>query len=167
MWYVWFTIERSDVDSFRIRKDGKFVETFIEIFDNILSKFYCSILRPSVGFFVSVGWWSDLPITSFDLFGYEIEEEEVILRKPKLPLVYSINREMLTSNLRSNSSVLRELTNHKTIRRRVDRYRSGVVALRSVTLPLAAARLARALSHWYIILIALSLFGVIFRLVIC
>lgn len=36
---------------------------------------------------------------------------------------------MLTSNLRSNSSVLRELTNHKTIRRRVDRYCSGVVAL--------------------------------------
>ena len=88
-----------------------------------------------------------LPITSSHLFGYEIEEEEVILRKPKLPLVYSINREMLTSNLRSNSSVLRELTNHKTIRRRVDRYYSGVVALRSVTLPLAAARLARALSH--------------------
>ena len=96
VWYVWFTIERSNVDSFRIRKDGKFVESFIEIFDNILSKFYCSILRPSVGFFVSVGWWSDLPITSFDLFGYEIEEEEAILRKPKLPLVYSINREMLT-----------------------------------------------------------------------
>ena len=33
----------------------------------------------------------------------------------------------------------------------------GVLALRSVSLPLAAARLARALSHWYIILIALSL----------
>ena len=55
MWYVWFTVERSDVDSFRIRKDGKFVETFIEIFDNILSKFYCSILRPSVGFSCQLG----------------------------------------------------------------------------------------------------------------
>ena len=55
VWYVWFTIERSDVDSFRIRKDGKFVETFIEIFDNILSKFYCSILRPSVGFSCQLG----------------------------------------------------------------------------------------------------------------
>ena len=89
----------------------------------------------------------NLSIASSDLFDYEIEEEDAILQKPKLPLVYSINREMLTSNLRSNSSVLRELTNHKTIRRRVDRYCSGVVALRSVTLPLAAAWLARALSH--------------------
>ena len=101
-------------------------------------------------------------ITSSDLFGYEIEEEEVILRKPKLPLVYSINREMLTSNLRSNSSVLRELTNHKTIRRRVDRYYSGVLALRSVTLPLAAARLARALSLIDILFSLLSLSLVLF-----
>ena len=96
MWYVWFTIERSEVDSFRIREDGKFVETFIEIFDNILSKFYCKYLQDfRVDLSDSLVVKQSI-IHSSDLFGYEIEKEEAILRKPKLHLVYSIDREMLT-----------------------------------------------------------------------
>ena len=84
---------------------------------------------------------------SDDLFGYEIEEEDTILRMPKLPLVYSIKREMLTYSLRSTSSVLRELTKSENHSKGYTLPLIRVIALRSVVLPLAAARLARALSH--------------------
>ena len=43
-----------------------------------------------------MGGEGNLSIASSDLFDYEIEEEDAILQKPKLPLVYSMNREMLT-----------------------------------------------------------------------
>ena len=69
-------------------------------------------------------------ITS-DFIDYEIKETDAFRRKPKLPLVYLTNREMLTCSLRSNSSVLRELTKSQNHSKSLSRLLEGI-ALRSV-----------------------------------
>ena len=161
MWYVWFTIERSNVDSFRISEDGKFVEIFIEIFDNILPKFYCSILRPSVGFSCQLGgeaiFRSLHPISSVTKlrrrklffespnFLWFIRSIEKCWRKAYVALVCVAWASKITKPFRG-----------------FDATTQGVLALRSVPLPLAAARLARALSLIDILFSLLSLSLVLF-----
>ena len=98
VWCIWFTIKRSDVDSFRIRKGSRFVETFIREFNNISPKSYrkylfetfrqyCWRIRGRIRGSVTDFVWGKIGIV------------DAFWKKPNLLLVWSKNRELLTQLL--------------------------------------------------------------------